>query len=416
MKRKLLISIIILFATITGFAQQSTVRFQGTILPGSASNSIIFVVRPSENFTGVFTNFQFVLQIPESFNTPIPRVGIKKNFLNLTNAGADYVPDNTYNNSYQYPIVTSTNPVGYYTHEGGFHNYLFSFVTVGAPAYTGTQNTEIKFLEVEILDVTVPLSQVRFAQLPDNGFGFGGLSGQHNFYAEANINNVPPPGTTAADYTNIAAPFYSSDPSSFHNDGGGYPFYSWAAIPSALLPVKFAAFRALCADNAAILSWSTGFEQNSNRFEIQKSTDGINWTVIGTVAAANNSAAQQNYQYLDGKGNGAAYYRIREVDNDGQYSYTSVERTNCNENQFRVDVYPVPAKDNLTVSINSDKELKTNLQIIDATGRMVKTITAQINKGKNNIHLDISSLSQGQYFIISNEPSKIVNKKFTVIK
>jgi len=191
--------------------------------------------------------------------------------------------------------------------------------------------------------------------------------------------------------------------------------YEYATIPStSVLPVQFAKYDIQCNDKGAIITWATATEQNSNRFEIQRSSDGINWTTIDNVVAAGNSNDQKNYQYLDLNG-GTAFYRIRQVDNDGRFVYTAVKRTDCKKTQYDVALYPVPAKDNLSVVIRSDNASRTELQIMDMLGKTLQRVPAQINRGNNNFNLNVSELPAGQYMLVGSDPSIQINKKFRPI-
>jgi hypothetical protein len=100
------------------------------------------------------------------------------------------------------------------------------------------------------------------------------------------------------------------------------------AIGSGVLPVLFTKFDAACTNNGALVKWSTGSEFNSDYFELQRSTNGNNWTSVATIKAAGNSSTTHTYQQLDLNG-GAVYYRIKQVDLDGHPVYTSIIRTNC---------------------------------------------------------------------------------------
>jgi TATA-box binding protein (TBP) (component of TFIID and TFIIIB) len=133
------------------------------------------------------------------------------------------------------------------------------------------------------------------------------------------------------------------------------------------------------------------------------------------VAAAGNSNSIRNYQYLDLNG-GTALYRIRQVDLDGRATYTAIRQTNCTAGQFDVVLYPVPTRDNLTVVIKSGKSVRTELQIMDMSGRTIRRIPAQINSGNNTINLDVSRIPAGQYMLVSSAPEIEISKKFTVIR
>jgi Secretion system C-terminal sorting domain len=182
-----------------------------------------------------------------------------------------------------------------------------------------------------------------------------------------------------------------------------------------ILPVLFTNYDVKCNDKGVLLTWTTASEQNSDKFEIQRSTNSIDWVVIDNVAAAGNSDVLRNYQYLDLNG-GAAFYRIRQVDKDGRFVYTAIKRVDCKVSQFGITLFPVPTSDKLTVVIKTDRAVKTDLQVVDINGRIVSRTVTQINKGNNNIILNVSQLPAGQYMLISSDPSIIINRKFTVLR
>jgi hypothetical protein len=181
------------------------------------------------------------------------------------------------------------------------------------------------------------------------------------------------------------------------------------------LPVTFSNYNVTCSDKGAVLTWATSSEQNSSKFEIERSEDGVNWYAVGTVGAAGNSDAQRNYQFLDARA-GAAKYRIKQVDIDGRFIYTAVKPTNCNSGAFEVLLYPVPAKDYLNVVIKSDKSVRSDLLLIDMKGSIVKRIPVQINKGTTNINVITSELTSGQYLLRSADASVKIDKKFTIAR
>jgi hypothetical protein len=181
------------------------------------------------------------------------------------------------------------------------------------------------------------------------------------------------------------------------------------------LPVLFTKFEAGCTNNGAVISWTTTSESNSKSFELQRSTNGNNWASVATIKAAGNSAAERNYQQLDLNG-GNAFYRIKQIDLDGHFMYTSIIRTNCDRKNVGVVIYPVPARDLLNVVIKSDKTLKTQLIIIDGLGKIVRRMDASLSNGSNTILFNLKGLASGEYMIRSNDPSVAVDKKFNIVR
>ena len=91
------------------------------------------------------------------------------------------------------------------------------------------------------------------------------------------------------------------------------------------LPVKFVGFTLSQKDRDVLVQWSTSEEYNANMYEVERSINGTDWNVIAYVTAAGNTTSLTNYSYRDKNiTSKAAYYRIKQVDLDGRFSYTPV--------------------------------------------------------------------------------------------
>ena len=128
-----------------------------------------------------------------------------------------------------------------------------------------------------------------------------------------------------------------------------------------ILPVTFLSFTVDRKNNGLLIQWTTAEEINAAYYEVQRSTDGANWTAIATVKAAGNST--NTYSYTDRNCNAASvYYRVKEVDNDHQSMYTAVRLVKNNntampsivtmQNKIAV-VFPQAVKGAVTVEIIS---------------------------------------------------------------
>lgn len=185
------------------------------------------------------------------------------------------------------------------------------------------------------------------------------------------------------------------------------------ALGSGALPVTFTDFDVTCNNNGALINWSTSSESNADYFELERSINGNDWTAIGSVKAAGTTSEAQDYQLSDGF-TGNALYRIKQVDFDGRAYYTSIARTNCQSNGMGMLVYPVPARDILNVVIQSDREIKTKLMVIDGAGRIVRVMDAHLFNGNNTFDINLKGLSNGAYMIRSNNPNIELSKKFSI--
>ncbi|TMI64784.1 MAG: T9SS type A sorting domain-containing protein [Bacteroidetes bacterium] len=185
--------------------------------------------------------------------------------------------------------------------------------------------------------------------------------------------------------------------------------------PPVVTPVIFTYFNADCNDKGALLTWETATEENADYYEVQRSGNGSDWKTVDKVDASGNSAIARQYQYLDLEG-GNVQYRLRQVDIDGKTTYTNIRSTSCEGKSFSSTLYPVPARDKITLVVRSDRAVTTNLQILDLNGRTVKQLRTNINNGNTNIIIDVNSLPQGEYMLMSTDPSVRINKKFVIAR
>ncbi|HMC96305.1 MAG TPA: M36 family metallopeptidase, partial [Flavobacteriales bacterium] len=93
---------------------------------------------------------------------------------------------------------------------------------------------------------------------------------------------------------------------------------------SSTLPVELLDLHAWPNSRGILLTWTTATESNSDRYDVERSTDGEHWTRIGTQAAAGNSMAMLEYDFLDdAPKTGVNYYRLHMFDLDGSQTYSS---------------------------------------------------------------------------------------------
>ena len=92
---------------------------------------------------------------------------------------------------------------------------------------------------------------------------------------------------------------------------------------SSALPLHFISFTAAKNNNNIALKWITENEVNTLNFEIERSTNGINFMKLATLPATGNSYLQNIYSFNDlqpTKGNN--YYRLKQIDHDGKFEYS----------------------------------------------------------------------------------------------
>lgn len=171
------------------------------------------------------------------------------------------------------------------------------------------------------------------------------------------------------------------------------------------LPVTFASFTGLKDGAKNVLQWSTTTELNNAFFSLERSLDGTNFNELTTVtskAVNGNSNTILNYDFTDFKPiAGNNYYRLKQVDKDGKFSYSQVVLLKGNKaNGISISaIYPNPAKDNVSIVFNTEFAAKVNIAIVDIAGKVVQQKQTSLSSGQTNYTTDISTLKAGNYIV-----------------
>ncbi len=161
-----------------------------------------------------------------------------------------------------------------------------------------------------------------------------------------------------------------------------------------VLPLKLLSFSAIEDGKNNVLQWETAQEVNVNRFEIERSPDGREYTTIGKMIAG-----LSKYNFTDVKPfTGINYYRLKMIDRDGKFEYSMVTSV-INSGRFFVNIYPLPAKDKLYIQVQSDKAEKAEISVTDISGKILTTNFVSLSAGVNNSSINVQSLSKGVYFL-----------------
>lgn len=187
-------------------------------------------------------------------------------------------------------------------------------------------------------------------------------------------------------------------------------------VPFAL-PLKLLEFNTELNGNNTILSWKTDNEVNTLEFIIEKSLDGSLFTSIGTVASQNTAGIHQ-YSFTDAGigslGGDMVYYRLKQTDIDGHFTYSRIIALPVNSNKAFVMLYPNPASSELNISMSSSETGKIKYRIVDINGRTVRLGARQLLPGANSFTIDISKLVTGSYYLHLDGNS--VHKQLQFIK
>lgn len=146
-----------------------------------------------------------------------------------------------------------------------------------------------------------------------------------------------------------------------------------AEVLNVPLPVTLLDFTASKKDRTSLLSWATASEKNNLGFEIERSSDGKTFGNIGfqkSLAVDGNSQEKLSYSFTDlVPRSGANYYRLKQTDRDGAFTYSNVVMLNFDNNgDVNLAVYPNPASEEVKVTADDLK----NIRIYDGLGRAIQ--------------------------------------------
>jgi len=172
-------------------------------------------------------------------------------------------------------------------------------------------------------------------------------------------------------------------------------------------PVTLSRFAGKYSNGVAQLEWQTSLEINNDRFELYKSYDGQEFSLVGTVKGAGYSNTIRNYSYTDNMvGNGQfVYYRLKQVDADGKFTYSNIVKISIANMQASMEVFPNPFTNHFSVSFSANKTADATLIIRNSIGQPVVQKTVKAVKGSNSININnLPSLAPGVYYLsLSND-------------
>lgn len=174
------------------------------------------------------------------------------------------------------------------------------------------------------------------------------------------------------------------------------------------LPVELQSFHVVEQNNRPLLEWVTLSEINSDLFIIETSRDAKEWTPIAKQKAAGTSNTPTNYEYLDKttEVDEFIYYRLKQLDLDGTYTYSRVVKFEVEVTQLPVNIYPNPTADVLTFQFGNNVE--RNIKISNLMGEQIMSLPTISNRV---FSVNISNLPKGFYFVEIESGGQVEVKK-----
>lgn len=180
-------------------------------------------------------------------------------------------------------------------------------------------------------------------------------------------------------------------------------FSEWTATDGeSPLPVRLLNFNgARITNNEIELRWITTLEKDNLGFEIQKSQDGINFTSSGFVEGKGNSTEKTSYNFIDHKASEAVYYRLRQMDWDGNITISAIVYIPGSKETTGFSIYPNPVLNKITISDSDDQFEQQNLflEVISDQGITVFTLTGSVGYLNRALNEELETLEPRVYVI-----------------
>lgn len=175
------------------------------------------------------------------------------------------------------------------------------------------------------------------------------------------------------------------------------------------LPVKFLDFTNEVSGSSVNLKWSTASEIDNDHFVIEKSSNGKDYAEVGKVKGAGSSNHLLTYHFTTAQHEAVAYYRIRQVDYNGSFSFSAVLRVRTKEQT--ASVYPNPASDVLHITLGNVAQ-NGQISLYNMQGQLVKE-----DMISNGLYADLTldHLVNGLYMLTITDETGMA-KSFSIVK
>lgn len=166
-----------------------------------------------------------------------------------------------------------------------------------------------------------------------------------------------------------------------------------------VLPVTMSGFNNSCKNGNTLLEWTTASEVNNDYFAIERSDQSFEFYEIGRVKGSGNSNISNSYSFLDPAfNNKTTYYRIKQVDYNGEFRYHRIVASSCYKTEFEVVNHQLTS-DKLDLTVNSFENENVTIYLYDLQGRLIIESSHQLIQGNNKINLNHINIESGIYLI-----------------
>ena len=182
--------------------------------------------------------------------------------------------------------------------------------------------------------------------------------------------------------------------------GGSYDGFSSFSLcaPSDALPITLLSFSGKNEGQTNLLEWITASEINNDYFTLERSSDAQNFGFVGKVKGAGNSTSQLHYSFTDDRPYLRTYYRLKQTDYDGKFSYSDIIVLNL-VSADGIIIYPNPVTDLLNIVYSGEEGKSFEIELYNVEGGLIYNTNSYLEKENGSITIPFNSLASGVYFI-----------------
>ena len=196
--------------------------------------------------------------------------------------------------------------------------------------------------------------------------------------------------------------------------GSFSPFtFGYKSFP---VPLKLISFTGQRRSAISFLNWITENEQNVDHFEVQRSNDANNYTIIGTVSARN-IIFQQHYDFEDHSAiSGIVYYRLKSIDLDGKFSYSKVIAISEKEFQSSSFIVLNPVRSAITVFNKTGHDGLFEYRLFNASGKLITNGSVNMTINGGAVLPLSATISKGIYMLELRDENILFRQKLLIEK
>ena len=182
------------------------------------------------------------------------------------------------------------------------------------------------------------------------------------------------------------------------------------------MPVEFLSFEATATESDQVqLSWLTASERNNDFFEVERKEEWGEFVAIGSLTGAGTSESVKSYGFLDPAPSGdRLWYRLKQVDFDGQSSYSDIAEVRLSGNRTTYLMFPNPATEQVQIIPPLALQgIHHQVKLYDLQGKLL--IEEEISASESRLDLQIEHLAPAMYLVrIASEQGKAVVMKLSI--